>query len=329
MKKRIVSGITATGNLTLGNYIGSLRNLVKAQDEYEVFMFVADLHGITLPIDPQVLRDNVRRQLALYIACGIDVTKTKLFKQSEIKGHTELFYYLTTLSNEGQLKRMTQYKDKSLKNSNGSEQIPLGLLIYPILMAGDILLYDADGVIVGKDQKQHLELTRDLADRLNSRFSLDFKKPEPIIPELGAKIMALKTPTKKMSKSDSDVNETIFLLDDIEVARKKIMTSLTDSENKVYYDVENKPGVSNLLTIYAAIKNITLEQACEKFKENNYKEFKEGVAEAVVELLSDIQSKYNAIDDSKVRESLDTNIEYIQSVADENLERVVKGFGIK
>ncbi len=329
MKKRIVSGITATGNLTLGNYIGSIRNLVKAQDEYEVYMFVADLHGITLPIDPEVLRDNVRRQLALYLACGIDVNKTKLFKQSEISGHTELFYYLTTLSNEGQLKRMTQYKDKSLKNANGSEQIPLGLLVYPILMAGDILLYNADGVIVGKDQKQHLELTRDLADRLNSRFNLDFKKPEPIIPELGAKIMALKTPTKKMSKSDSDVNETIFLLDDLEIARKKIMTSLTDSENKVYYDVENKPGVSNLLTIYAAINNITIEDASAKFAEANYKEFKEGVADTVVSLLEKIQANYSDMNESVVRESLDKNIAEIQATANDNLEKIVKGFGIK
>ncbi len=329
MKKRIVSGITATGNLTLGNYIGSLRNLVKAQDEYEVFMFVADLHGITLPIDPEVLRGNVKRQLALYLACGIDVTKTKLFKQSEIKGHTEIFYYLSTLSNEGQLKRMTQYKDKSLKNSNGSEQIPLGLLIYPILMAGDILLYNPYGVIVGQDQKQHLELTRDLADRLNSRFDLSFTKPEPIIPKLGAKIMALKTPTKKMSKSDSDANETIYLLDDLEVARKKIMTSLTDSENKVYYDVENKPGVSNLLTIYASIKNISIEAAKEQFKDADYKAFKQGVADAVVELLSSIQEKYKAMTDEVVRDALDKNIEEIQNVANENLERIIKGIGIK
>ncbi len=329
MKKRIVSGITATGNLTLGNYIGSIRNLVNAQDEYEVYMFVADLHGITLPIDPEILRGNVKRQLALYLACGIDVTKTKLFKQSEITGHTEIFYYLSTLSNEGQLKRMTQYKDKSLKNSNGSEQIPLGLLIYPILMAGDILLYNPYGVIVGQDQKQHLELTRDLADRMNSRFSLDFSKPEPIIPQLGAKIMALKTPTKKMSKSDSDVNETIFLLDDLEVARKKIMTSLTDSENKVYYDIENKPGVSNLLTIYAAIKGVSIEEAQEVFKDADYKAFKEGVAEVVVELLSSIQGKYNAMNDEEVRKALDFNKEEIQSVASENLEKIVKGFGIK
>ncbi len=329
MKERIVSGITSTGNLTLGNYIGSIKNLVKAQDEYEVYMFVADLHGITLPIDPQTLRDNVKKQLALYLSCGIDVNKTKLFKQSEIVGHTELFYYLSTISNEGQLKRMTQYKDKSLKNSNGTEQVPLGILLYPILMAGDILLYNADGVIVGKDQKQHLELTRDLAERLNSRFGLEFNIPKPIIQEVGAKVMALKTPTKKMSKSDEDVNETIFLLDDLEDVRRKIMTSLTDSENKVYYDVENKPGVSNLLTIYAAIKEITIEEAADKFKDYEYKEFKEGIAEAVVELLSDIQSKYNSVTDEMVRNALDKNIEEIQSVALDNLDKIVKGYGIK
>ncbi len=329
MKKRIVSGITATGNLTLGNYIGSIRNLVKAQDDYEVYMFVADLHGITLPIEPEVLRENVRRQLALYLSCGIDVSKTKLFKQSEINGHSEIFYYLTTLSNEGQLKRMTQYKDKSLKNANGSEQIPLGLLVYPILMAGDILLYNPYGVIVGQDQKQHLELTRDLADRLNSRFNLEFEKPEPIIQKVGAKIMALKTPDKKMSKSDSDPNETIYLLDDLEVARKKIMTSLTDSENKVYYDTENKPGVSNLLTIYSVINNITIEEAEDKFKDANYKEFKEAIADAVVGLLKEIQDKYNQISDEDVRKALDHNIEEIQNVANKNLEIIKRGFGIK
>ncbi len=329
MKERIVSGITATGNLTLGNYIGSIKNLVKAQEEYEVFMFVADLHGITLPIDPQVLRDNVKKQLALYLACGIDVEKTKLFKQSEIIGHTELFYYLTTISNEGQLKRMTQYKDKSVKSENKTEQIPLGLLLYPILMAGDILLYNANGVIVGKDQKQHLELTRDLVERLNSRFELDFNIPNPIINELGAKVMALKTPTKKMSKSDDDVNETIFLLDDLEVAKKKIMTSLTDSENKVYFDTENKPGVSNLLSIYAAIKEIKIEEAEEIFKDSDYKEFKEGVSEVVVELLSKIQDKYNSINEEEVRKALDFNKEYIQGIAEANILKIEKGIGIK
>lgn len=327
--KRIVSGLTATGNLTLGNYLGSIKNLVKAQDEYEVFMFVADLHAITLPIEADVLRSNVRKQLATYMACGIDVNKTKLFKQSEIKGHTELFYLLTTISNEGQLKRMTQYKDKSVKNANKTENIPLGLLMYPVLMAADIIIYNADGVIVGADQKQHLELTRDLVDRMNSRFNLDFKYPEPIIAKEGAKIMALKTPTKKMSKSDTDADETIYLLDNIEVARKKIMSSLTDSENKVKYDIENKPGVSNLIAIYAAVNDIAISEAEDKLKDMDYKVFKETVADSVCELLKDIQDKYNSISDDNIRTRLDKNIETIQNEASISLEKIMKGYGIK
>lgn len=327
--KRIISGITATGNLTLGNYIGSIKNNVEAQSENELFMFVADLHGITLPIDPQVLRDNVRKQLATYLACGIDVNKTKLFKQSEIVGHTELFYFMATISNEGQLKRMTQYKDKSIKNSNNTETIPTGLLIYPVLMASDIVLYNADAVIVGADQKQHLELTRDLVERMNNRFGLSFNIPEPLISKKGSKIMALKTPTKKMSKSDDDANETIYLLDDLEEARNKIMTSLTDSENKVYYDLENKPGVSNLLTIYSSIENISIEDAELKLGDFDYKKFKETVADSVVTLLKNIQEKYNSITDEDIEAALDKNRNEIQSIANDTIEKVSKGFGIK
>ncbi len=327
--KRIVSGITATGNLTLGNYLGSIKNLVKAQNEYEVFMFVADLHAITLPIEPETLKENVRKQLATYLACGIDVEKTKLFKQSEIIGHTELFYYLTTISNEGQLKRMTQYKDKSIKNANKTENIPLGLLMYPILMASDIILYNADGVIVGADQKQHLELTRDLVERMNSRFELKFKSPEPIISKSGAKIMALKTPTKKMSKSDDDPNETIYLLDDVELVRKKIMSSLTDSENKVYYDLENKPGVSNLITIYSSINEISIEEAENKLKDLNYKDFKETVANTVIELLMEIQKKYSSISNEDIRNKLNLNKDKIQTIAFENLKQISKAIGME
>lgn len=327
--KRIISGITATGNLTLGNYIGSIKNIVNSQEDNELFMFVADLHGITLPIEPEVLKNNVRKQLATYLACGIDVNKTKLFKQSDINGHTELFYYMITVTNEGQLKRMTQYKDKSIKNSNNTETIPTGLLVYPVLMAADIMLYDIDGVIVGSDQKQHLELTRDLTERMNNRFGLEFKVPEPIISKEGSKIMALKTPTKKMSKSDEDESETIFLLDDLEVARKKIMTSLTDSENKVYYDIENKPGVSNLITIYSSLKNITIKEAEGQLKDLDYKEFKEKVADEVVSLLEEIQEKYSSITDEDIENALDKNRSEIQSIADKTIEKVSKGFGMR
>ena len=293
--KKVISGITATGDLTLGNYLGSIKHLVEMQDEYEIFMFVADLHAITLPIKPDLLKSNVKRQLATYLSCGIDVNKTKLFKQSEITGHTKMFYYLSTISNEGQLKRMTQYKDRVIKNNNNTEQVPLGLLMYPILMAGDILLYNAEGAIVGQDQKQHIELTRDLVERLNSKYELDFNVPDPIISKEGSKIMALRTPTKKMSKSDKDPNETIFILDDLELIRKKIMSSLTDSENVVKFDIEKKPGISNLLTIYSVINKLSMHDTISKLGNFDYKEFKETVAESVINLLRPIQKKYKSL----------------------------------
>lgn len=330
-KERIVAGITATGNLTLGNYIGAIKNLLEYQNKnkYDIYMFVADLHALSLPIDPIVLKKNIRQQLALYMACGIDVKKTKLFKQSEILGHSDMFYFLTTISNEGQLKRMTQYKDKAQKNPNKTEQIPLGLLMYPILMAGDILIYNADGVIVGQDQKQHLELTRDLAERLRKKYKIDINIPKPIILKEGGKIMALKTPTKKMSKSDTDVNETIFLLDDEDTIIKKIKTSLTDSENKVYFDKENKPGVSNLLTIYSTINNITIKEAVEKFKDKNYKDFKEEVSKTIIGLLSPIQKKYFSLKEEEINNALNYNKKEIQKNADETIDKIKKGFGIK
>lgn len=327
--KKVVSGITATGDLTLGNYLGAIKYLVEAQDHYDLYMFLADLHGLTVPIEPDVIRSNIKKQLKTYLACGIDVNKTKLFRQSDINGHTEFFYYLSTISNEGQLKRMTQYKDKSIKNANNTEQVPLGIMLYPILMVGDILLYNADGVMVGEDQKQHIELTRDLAERLNKKYKTDFNIPEPIIAKEGARIMALRTPTKKMSKSDSNLNETIFLLDDPEIARKKIMTALTDSENKVYYDVENKPGVSNLLTIYASIKNIKISEAENELKNLEYKEFKEEIANLVVELLTNIQSKYNNLTDNDVQKALESNKKEIQNVANNTIKKVRKAFGME
>ncbi len=329
-KERIVTGITATGKLTLGNYIGAIKNLIEYQNSnnYDIYMFVADLHALSLPIDPDELRKNIKEQLSLYIACGIDYKKTKLFKQSEIIGHSDIFYYLTVISNEGQLKRMTQYKDKAQKNANKTEQIPLGLLMYPILMAGDILIYNADGVIVGQDQKQHLELTRDLAERLLKKYKVDIKIPNPIIAKEGAKIMALKTPTKKMSKSDKDIGETIFLLDDEETIRKKIKTSLTDSENKVYYDIEKKPGVSNLITIYSSIKNISIKEASESLKDENYKNFKEIVANEIIKLLKPIQDKYFSLKEKDIDEAINYNKKEIQSTANKMIEKIKKGFGL-
>lgn len=328
--KKYITGITATGKLTLGNYIGAIKMIREYQEKnVDIHMFVADLHALTLPINPKILKENILEQLKIYLALGIDVKKIKLFRQSEIIGHTELFYYLTCNSFKGQLERMTQFKDKSIKNKNNTENIPLGLLLYPVLMAADILLYDVDGVIVGQDQKQHLELTRDLAQRMNSSYNLDLKIPEPIIPKIGAKIMALKTPTKKMSKSDSDKNETIFLLDGPEIIRKKIMESLTDSENKVYYDTKNKPGVSNLLTIYSALNNVSIEETEKKFKDLNYKEFKTAIADEVIKVLEPIQKKYKSLTEKDVRKALDYNKKDIQKTASKILKKIEKGIGIK
>jgi len=329
--KRIISGLTSTAKLTLGNYLGAIKHLLDAQEDkdIEIYMFLADLHAITLPIFPETLKNNIEEQLKTYLACGIDPKKVKLFKQSEIKGHADFFYFLTTISNEGQLKRMTQFKDKSLKNKNKTEQVPLGLLVYPILMAADILIYNADAVIVGADQKQHLELTRDLAQRLNKKFNLNFNIPEPMIPKTGAKIMALKTPTKKMTKSDSDVNETIFLLDSPEIIRNKIKTCLTDSENKVYYEPESKPGISNLLVIYSLIKNITIEEAENLLKDLNYASFKNEVAEAIVNLLTPIQERYKNLNKLDIKVALEYNREVIQETANDSLLKLKKGFGIK
>ncbi len=293
MKKRIVSGITATGTLTLGNYLGAIKNFVKLQDEFEMFIFVADLHALTTRIEPELLRKNKKDIMALYIACGLDSKKTILFNQSDVLEHGHMSWLMTTQTTIGELNRMTQFKDKSLKvkKSNGTEMIPTGLLIYPTLMAGDILLYNPDIIPVGADQKQHLELTRNIALRINNRYGEIFKVPEPYIAKEGAKIMSLTDPTSKMSKSSLQPKSHILLLDDPTIAANKIKKAVTDSENKVYAS-PTKPGITNLLTIYAGLTNMNIDQAEEIFKDSNYGEFKEAVSIVVKDFLIDIQSKY-------------------------------------
>ncbi|NQZ28892.1 MAG: tryptophan--tRNA ligase [Mycoplasmatales bacterium] len=294
MKKRIVSGITATGTLTIGNYLGAIKNFVKLQDKFEMFIFVADLHALTTPIDPKELRKNKKDIMALYVACGLDPKKTILFNQSDVLEHGHMSWLMTTQTTIGELNRMTQFKDKSskVKNSNGTEMIPTGLLIYPTLMAGDILLYNPDIVPVGVDQRQHLELTRNIASRINNRYGEMFKIPEPYFAKEGAKIMSLTDPSSKMSKSSPQPKSHILLLDDPMVAANKIKKAVTDSENKVYASPE-KPGVTNLLTIYAGLKDISINEAEKHFKDSNYGEFKQAVADVVKEFLIDIQSKFN------------------------------------
>lgn len=289
--KRILTGLKPSGELTLGSLIGCINQMVKLQDEYDSFMFVPDMHAITVKQDPKMLRERIRKNVALYLACGVDPDKNTIYLQSENLYHANLSWVLECTTYMGEASRMTQYKDKSSKGEN----VTVGLFTYPILMAADILLYDADYVPVGIDQKQHVELARDIALRFNKTYGDTFKMPEPMMSGVGVKIMDLQEPTKKMSKSDETYKGVILLLDDEKTIRKKIMSAVTDSDNKIYYDKDNKPGVSNLLTIYSSLKNISIEEAEDYFKDYNYGNFKKEVADLVVSVLSNIQTKYNEI----------------------------------
>ncbi len=289
--KRILTGLKPSGELTLGSLIGCINQMVKLQEEYDSFMFVPDMHAITVKQDPKMLRERIRKNVALYLACGVDPDKNTIYLQSENLYHANLSWVLECTTYMGEASRMTQYKDKSSKGEN----VTVGLFTYPILMAADILLYDADYVPVGIDQKQHVELARDIALRFNKTYGDTFKMPEPMMSEVGIKIMDLQEPTKKMSKSDETYKGVILLLDDEKTIRKKIMSAVTDSDNKIYYDKDNKPGVSNLLTIYSSLKNISIEEAEDYFKDYNYGNFKKEVADLVVSVLSNIQTKYNEI----------------------------------
>ncbi len=329
MRKRIVSGITSTGTLTIGNYLGAIKNFVNLQDEFEMFIFVADLHALTTPIDPEKLRKNKKDIMALYIACGLKPEKTTLFNQSDILEHGQMSWLITTQTTIGELNRMTQFKDKSskVKKANGTEMIPTGLLIYPTLMAGDILLYNPDVVPVGTDQRQHLELTRNVANRINNKYGEIFKIPEPYFAKEGAKIMSLTDPTSKMSKSSEQSKSHILLLDDPVIAANKIKKAVTDSENKVYASKE-KPGVTNLLTIFAGLKNISIKEAEEHFKYSNYREFKQEVSEVVKEFLIDIQEKFKKAK-SLVNIIAREGAEKARKVAKNNIIKFEKKLGLK
>lgn len=325
--KRSLSGIKPTGKLTLGNYIGALKNFPKFQDLYENFIFVADLHALTLPIDPDYLRNNTRDLVALYLACGLDPNKTTIFLQSDVSEHSELNSILQNYLYMGELSRMTQFKDKS--NKLNQNAIGLGLFAYPVLMCADILLYNADVVPVGEDQKQHVELCRDLVHRFNVRYNKEvFVMPEPIVPQVGARIMSLSDPTKKMSKSDEKGD--IFLLEDLKSIEKKIMRATTDLGSDIKFDKENKPGISNLLTIYASLKDISIENAEEHFKDcHRYGDFKKEVASVVVETISNIQNRYNEIIKSNlVDEVLKEGAKKAKAVASQTLKNVQRTVGI-
>ena len=325
--KRSLSGIKPTGNLTLGNYIGALMNFKNYQDEYENFVFIADLHALTLPIDPKELRQNTKDIVAFYLAAGLDPEKSTIFLQSDVSAHSELNSIIQNYLYMGELSRMTQFKDKSSKMNE--KAIGLGLFAYPVLMCADILLYSADVVPVGEDQKQHVELCRDLVHRFNQRYEKElFTMPQPIVPKVGARIMSLSDPSKKMSKSDPKGD--IFLKDDIHIIRKKIMSAVTDTGSDVYFDQENKPGISNLLTIYAALSEISIKEAEEHFKDcHRYGDFKKEVADKVIEVIEPFQNRYKEILASgKIDEVLTEGARRASYVSNKFLRKVKKTVGL-
>lgn len=327
--KRLISGIQPSGNITLGNYLGALKNFVKLQDELEdtdILIFIADLHAITVPQEKLKLRHNIKSLAALYLACGLDPNKMHLFIQSEVPAHNQLGYIMECTSYIGELERMTQYKDKKTRQVEG---IRGSLLTYPALMAADILLYDSNIVPVGEDQKQHLELTRNLAERFNEKYGETFVVPEPFIPKAGARIMSLTDPTKKMSKSDANPKAYISLLDELPIIKKKIMSAVTDTDGKIKYDVDNKPGVSNLLTIYSCISGLTIPQIEEKYVGQGYAVFKEDLANIVANAIKPIQEKYyQLLDSEELDEILDQGRDYASSIAYKKLRKVYNKVGL-
>ena len=287
-KKVIFSGVQPSGKLTLGNYLGALRNFGKFQDEYDCYYSIVDLHAITVPQEAKNLRANTLEILAQYLACGLDPEKSTIFIQSHVSAHTELMWILNTMTYMGELSRMTQFKDKSQKSE---ANLNAGLFTYPVLMAADILLYQTNLVPVGEDQKQHLELARDLAARFNNRYSPTFEIPEGYIPKEVGRVMSLQEPTKKMSKSDSNENAFILLADDPDTIRRKIKRSVTDSEGVVRY-CDEQPGIKNLIDIYTQLGNKTVDEVVSMYEGKGYGEFKADVAEVIVEALSPIREKY-------------------------------------
>lgn len=296
MKKRnVFSGVQPSGELTIGNYIGAIRNWVELQDEYECYYCVVDQHAITIPQDAKKLRKNTLDVLALLLASGLDPDKATIFIQSHVPAHSELTWVLNTLTYMGQLNRMTQYKEKSKRSE---ENLNAGLFTYPVLMAADILLYQTDLVPVGEDQKQHLELTRDLAERFNNRYSDTFVLPEPLIKETGARIMSLQDPTSKMSKSDSDPNSYVLLLDDENTVRRKIKRAVTDSLGLIDYN-DKQLGIRNLIDIYSSFSSKSPNEIVEEYEGSGYGSFKKDLAELTVEGLRPIREKYNYLMNNK------------------------------
>lgn len=324
--KRVFSGIQPTGNIHIGNYLGALKQFVELQEDNDCIYCIVDLHSITVPQDPKKLKENIRNVAALYLAVGVDPEKSTVFVQSDVSGHSELSWILTCSSYTGELSRMTQFKQKSKEK----ESAPTGLFMYPVLMAADILLYDTQIVPVGDDQKQHIELTRDLAVRINGKYGKDtLVVPEGKYMKSGARIMALDEPTNKMSKSAENEFSRISLLDTPSKIKKAIMRATTDSDGEVRFDPENKPGISNLLSIYSVFSGISVEQLEKDYQGSGYGNFKKDLVEIVVDALAPIQQKYNDVMNSgELDQILKDGAGKAEVIAQKTLRRVKENFGL-
>ena len=323
--KSILTGIQPSGVITLGNYIGAIKQMVRMQDEFKSYIFIADMHAITVPQDPKILHENIRNLVALYIACGIDPDKNIIFIQSENEYHANISWLLECNTPFGELSRMTQFKDKSSKNAN----FYAGLFTYPVLMAADILAYDVDYVPVGIDQKQHVELTRNIAIKFNKKYGETFKIPDAYITKEGTKIMDLVNPDKKMSKSSENQKGVIRMLDDINTIRKKIMGATTDSDCLIHFDPENKPGISNLINICVALTGKSIQEIEAMFAGKNYGDFKHFVADIVTTEIEAIQGRYQKIINSpELDKLLDENVAITRALAKEKFLLMKEKMGL-
>lgn len=324
MSKRIFSGAQPTGNIHLGNYLGALRNWVSLQHEYESFFCIVNLHAITTRQDPKLLAEKTLELARIYLGVGIDPQVSTIFIQSDVAEHAELTWVLNCVARVSELERMTQFKDKARKQL---ENVSVGMFDYPVLMAADILLYQTDLVPVGEDQKQHLELTRDLAIRFNRDYGETFRVPEPFIPKVGARIMSLSDPAKKMSKSDDDINGSVMLLDDEDVIQRKFKRAVTDSGTEIRFDA-TRPAITNLLTIFQLLTDQIPEQIEAHFADKGYAQLKQQVADATIEFLSPLQQRVRDIDDGELAMILDNGRQKAQQLARPTLKMVMERVGI-
>ena len=324
MAKRIFSGVQPTGNVHLGNYLGALRNWVTLQHEYESFFCIVNLHAITARQDPKLLAEKTRELARIYLAVGIDPGASTIFIQSDVAEHAELTWILNCIARMSELERMTQFKDKARKQR---ENVPVGMFDYPVLMASDILLYQTDLVPVGEDQKQHLELTRDLAIRFNRDYGETFRIPEPFIPKVGARIMSLSDPANKMSKSDEDANGCVRLLDDADSIQRKFKRAVTDSGTAIKFDA-SRPAITNLLTIFQLLTDQTPEQVEAHFADKGYAQLKQELADATIAFLEPLQKRAVAIDEKELSAILEQGAAKARGIAKETLKAVKEKMGL-